>query len=258
MNTRNPSPVLEEALSNIDKAFRSKIISSYVDIKRNCAEARYDAAGISAGKFCEAILRHLQKSIMGAYIPFKDQIGNFADECRKLIVAPKGKSTDSERIVLPRAVIFLYTMRNKRGIGHVGGDVDPNQIDSVLVARTADWILCELIRIHHGMSLEEAQDLVDSISLRELPVIWEVAGKKRVLREGLNTKDQTLLLLYSSADSAVLVEDLFEWVEYSNLSVFKSRVVQDLHKKRFVEFDRETNAVFISPIGSKYVEENIL
>jgi hypothetical protein len=48
-------------------------------------------------------------------------------------------------------------MRNKRGIGHVAGDVDANAIDIATMARTADWIVCELIRINHGLSLEEAQ-----------------------------------------------------------------------------------------------------
>jgi len=258
MSTKKLSPILNAALLKIEKKFRGKISSSYLDLKRNCVEARHDAVGISAGKFCEIILRHLQKRIFGSYIPFKDQIGNFADECRKLIASPKGSSTDSERIVIPRAIVFLYTMRNKRGIGHVGGDVDTNQIDIALVARVADWILCELIRIHHGLSLEEAQDIVDSISERELPVIWEVAGKKRVLKNGVTAKDQILILLYSCPDSAVLVEDLFDWVEYSNLSIFKSRLIKDLHKKRFVEFNKDTETVFLSPTGSKYVEENII
>ena len=48
----------------------------------------------------------------------------------------------------------------------------------------ADWIVCELIRVYHGLSLEEAQDLVDAISVKNIPAIWEVAGKKRVLKKG--------------------------------------------------------------------------
>lgn len=77
-------------------------------------------------------------------------------------------------------------MRGKRGIGHVGGDVEANEIDATTVVRLCDWIICELIRIYHQMSLEEAQALVYTISERNIPDIWEVAGKKRVLRTGLN------------------------------------------------------------------------
>jgi len=160
--------------------------------------------------------------------------------------------------VLPRALNFLYTMRNKRGIGHVGGDVDANAIDVATMARTADWVICELIRINHGVSLEEAQDIVDGISLRQLPTIWEVGGKKRVLKDGLKARDQALLLLYSSPDSAVLLEDLSSWVEYSNPRIFKSSIIKALHKQRFLEFDTDTESVILSPKGSKYVEENLI
>ena len=81
-------------------------------------------------------------------------------------------------------------MRSKRGIGHIGGDVDANGIDIATMARIADWIVCELIRINHGVSLEEAQDIVDGISVRQLPSILDVGGKKRVLKDGLKAKDQ--------------------------------------------------------------------
>lgn len=258
MNTPKHDSFLETALDKIQKKFRDKIISTYIDLKRNCVEARHDAAGLAAGKFCETVIRHIQSTVFGAYIPFNKKIGNFADECRKLIAAPSGTTIESERVILPRALVFLYTMRNKRGIGHIGGDVDANEIDTAVMSRTADWILCELIRIHHKMSLEEAQDLVDSISVRQLPVIWEVAGKKRVLKKGLSASDQVLLILYSTKDTAVLVEDLCDWIEYSKLSVFKSRIVKALHKDRMVEHDKETETVLLSPKGAEHVEAHIL
>ena len=258
MSTPKHNSFLDTALTQIQKKFRDKIISTYLDLKRNFVEARHDAAGLAAGKFCEIVLRHIQNTVVGTYIPFNKKVGNFADECRKLIAAPSGTTTESERVILPRALVFLYTMRNKRGIGHIGGDVDANEIDTAVMARTADWILCELIRIHHGMPLEEAQDLVDSISARQLPVIWEVAGKKRVLKKGLSASDQVLLILYSTKDTAVLVEDLCDWIEYSNLSIFKSRIIKDLHKDRMVEHDKETETVLLSPKGAEHVEAHIL
>jgi len=122
----------------------------------------------------------------------------------------------------------------------------------------ADWVVCELIRVHHGMSLEEAQDLVDSLAVRRIPEIWEVAGKKRVLREGLSARDQTLLLLYSTKDSAVLTEDLITWVEYSNPGVFKATVLGQLHKNRLVEWDTSTETGTLSPKGAREVEERLL
>jgi hypothetical protein len=230
---------------------------TYLALKKNCAESRNEAAGLAAGKFCEVVLRLLQEKVHGNSTPFRAKISNYADECRKLIVAPEKAANESERVVLPRALVFLYTMRNKRGIGHVGGDVDANAIDIAVMARTAAWIVCELIRINHGLSLDEAQDIVDAISVRALPTIWEVAGKKRVLRQELRARDQALLLLYSVQDSAVLFEDLCQWIEYSNPRVFK-KIIRELHKKRLLEFDQESASVTLSPKGVEYIERELL
>lgn len=230
----------------------------YLALKKECAENRYGAAGLATGRLCEVVIRLLQQRIFGTFTPFGTRINNFADECRKLITAPNAAGNESERIVIPRALVFLYTMRSKRGIGHVGGDVDANAIDIATLARISDWIVCELIRINHGLSLEEAQDIVDGISIRQLPVIWEVAGKKRVLRQDLKAKDQALLLLYSSQDSAVLIEDLCAWIEYSNPAVFKGTIIRKLHKERLLEYDEESESLIISPKGAAYVEENLL
>lgn len=257
-NTRKVSPLLDQALAGIPKKFRERLINAYVDLKRNCAESRFDVAGLSCGKLCEVTIRFLQDRITGNSTPFGTKIGNFADECRRLITAPSAGTTESERVLIPRALVFLYTLRNKRGIGHVGGDVDANSIDAAVMSRSADWIICELLRVHHGLSLEEAQSLVDGLSVRELPIVWEVAGKKRVLRDDLSAKEKTLLLLYSSEESTVMLEDLIAWIEYSNPRVFKSAVLKPLHTSRMVEWDRESETVVLSPKGAKLVEDSVL
>ena len=257
-STQKPDALLAQSLSGVPKKFRDRLIENYLELKRNCAESRFDAAGLSCGKLCEVIIRFLQERITGKSTPFGTKITNYADECRRLINAPASSATESERVLIPRALVFLYTLRNKRGIGHVGGDVDANAIDAAIISRGADWIVCELLRVHHGLSLEEAQDFVDRLSVRELPVVWEVAGKKRILREGLSAKDKALLLLYSSAESTVLVEDLISWIEYSNPAVFKSAVLRPLHAARMLEWDGDSDTVVLSPKGAKVVEDTLL
>src|SRR5262249_7365033 len=141
----------------------------------------FDSAGLSSGKFTESIFRFLQHHLTGTYIPFGQHIPNFADESRKLIQLPATSGIESLRIIIPRALVYLYTLRGKRGIGHVGGDVEANAIDAATIVRVADWIICELIRVFHQLSLEEAQAVVDTLSTRNLPIVWEVSGKKRIL-----------------------------------------------------------------------------
>ena len=258
-STSPASPHLDAALTGIpDAKLRGKLIEAYLELKRAHFEARYDLAGLNAGKFCEIALRIAQQRVLGKSVPLGKRIPNFADECRALVTSPTAAAPESIREIIPRALVFLYTVRNKRGIGHVGGDVDANRVDTLTMFQTSDWIVCELVRLFHGFSLEEAQDLVDALSTRQSPLIWEVGGKKRVLRTGLSAAEEVLLLLYADDQMAVLTEDLCSWVEYSNPSVFRKKVLQKLHTDRLVEYDAESELVHLSPKGVAKVESELL
>jgi hypothetical protein len=253
---------VDQALSSIDKKFRAKILSAYKEIKSRYSKAlyslEYDTAGLSAGKFCESVLRFLQQHLTGSSLPFGKHIPNFNDECLKIIGLPKSAGNESLRVLIPRALQLLYTLRGKRGIGHVGGDVEANKIDVETIVRITDWIICELIRIFHNLSLEEAQSIIDSISEKSMPEIWEIAGKKRVLATNLDFKEKTLLLLYQSSNNFEFDTDLFSWVEYSDFSMFRKAILKQLHEKKIIEYDKETDIVYLSPKGIIEVETTIL
>lgn len=100
--------------------------------------------------------------------------------------------------------------------------------------------------------------IVDALAIRQLPDVWEVGGKKRVLRSGLTARQETLLLLYSCAEEVVLVEDLCEWVEYSQVSMFRRNILQALHGDRLIELDDVSGTASLSPKGAAEVERTIL
>ncbi len=257
-STSRSKPPLEQALANVPAQFRTKIVKAFLDVKKRLSEENDESLGLAAGKFCECVLRLLQHEILKSWTPFGQKIPDFTVECRNLVESPKTAGPESLRTVVPRALVFVYTLRNKRGIGHVGGDVDANHIDAMTIARACDWIVCELIRTFHNLSLEEAQDLVDNLAQRNLPEVWNVAGKKRVLRDGLCFKDQVLLLCYVAQENAVFAEDLLSWVEYANVSRFRSAVLGSLHAARLIEYDRDNDQVILSPKGVQEVETRIL
>ncbi len=263
MSITHSSPTLDIALTKIPVVFRKRIITTYLEMKKRYGEAQFnssfDAAGLSSGKFVESVFRFLQHHLTGTYVAFGKQIPNLADEVRKIIQLPAATGIESLRIIIPRALMFMYTVRSKRGIGHVGGDVEANEIDAATIIRVADWIICELIRVFHNLSLEDAQLFLDAISLRNLPEIWEVGGKKRVLRTDLAYSQQVLLLTYTDLQNGVMVEDLHLWTEYKGaIRLFKTNVLSKLHSGRFIEFDKEAGIVFLSPLGAKEVETTIL
>ncbi len=258
MNTGGHSLDLEQALAGLPKRFSGRLLKAYSGLKTAFVEGNFDACGLRAGRFCEVLLRFLQHELTGSYTPFGTRLTNFRGECEKLQQLPSSVGVDSIRIIMPRALSFLYTLRNKRGIGHEGGDIDANEIDAVTAVRVADWCLCELIRVFHSISLEEAQAICDVVAKRAQPQIWEVFGRKRVLDTNLGYTDQTLLFLYSDADVAVPAEDLVVWTEHSNPSVYRRDVLSRLHKQRYVEYDKETQMVLIGPRGIERVEDKIL
>lgn len=256
-STKRPD-ALDKALSGIPKGFRSRIISAYLGIKKAFQEQQPEACGLKAGKFCEVALRFLQQHLIGTHTPFTLKITNFDVECQRLGQSPKTAGPEALRVILPRALAFLYTLRNKRGIGHVGGDVEANIIDAATITRVADWCVCELIRVFHTLSLEEAQALLDAVAARQLPLVWTVSGKKRVLRPGLDYTSQTLLLLYADTSEGVPTDDLLNWVEHSNSAVYRRDVLRRLHKLRLIEYDEDLGMVILSPAGVRRVEEELL
>lgn len=252
------APLLETALSRVPTTLRTRIIDRYGVLKRAYVNAQYDACGLRAGRFAEVMIRILQNELTGSYTPLGQQLRPVDQETAALEQLPKTVGPDSLRVIMPRALAFLYTLRNKRGIGHEGGDVDANEIDAATCVRTADWCLSELIRVVHAVSLEEAQALLDAIAEREVPHVWAIAGVKRVLDPNLSAREQVLVLLYSDPEAAVPVEDLFAWVEYGRQDRFRASVLMPLHRARMVEFDRDTNTILLSPLGATETETTVL
>ncbi len=253
-STSTSLPALEAALADLPKVLQRRLVASYVELKSAWSSRQYDLCGLRAGKFCEVMIRVLQDRLTGSHTPFGQPLTNFAGLCRDLEKQPKSAGVESLRILIPRSLSFVYTLRNKRSIGHVGGDVDANEIDAATALRCVDWCLSELVRVIHTLSLEEAQELLDSIAEREVVTVWAVAGKKRVLKQGMSRTHQTLLLLYSEHETAVAAEDLASWIEAPRLADYRRDVLRPLHRRRFIEFDAETDTAVLSPTGAVEAE----
>jgi hypothetical protein len=199
-------------------------------------------------------------SITGAFASKPAKPPNMVTACRALEQSrpnPHLIGDRSLRILIPRVLLALYEIRNNRGVGHVGGDVDPNFLDATAVVAMVSWVLAELVRIFHGISTIEAQGAVDALTERKHPVIWVVDDIKRVLDPSIKMSDQALLLLHQRP-AWVAEADLLRWTEYTSASMFRTRVLKPLHKKRLIEFDHKGSRARISPTGAKEVEQRIL
>ncbi|MFN3623983.1 MAG: hypothetical protein ACK4TP_07965 [Hyphomicrobium sp.] len=248
------------ALAGLPKGLRGELLAAYQDIMSNYLERRWEPAELNGGKFCEVVYSIVNGVLTGTMPAKASKPANMLTACRALEnVSPDANRVGdrSLRIMIPRLLPVLYEVRNNRGVGHVGGDVVPNHMDAEAVQAMASWVMAELVRIFHGISVDEAKETVDALVERKTPLIWEVGGLKRVLNPELGAKDQVLLFLHHST-GWVAVDDLFKWVEYSNASMFRSAVLKPLHKLRLIEYDADQARARISPKGSKDVEDRLL
>lgn len=249
-----------KALAGIPASLRDPLFRSYQEIVTNFAEHRWEPAELNGGKFCEVVYTILNGIVTGSFPSKPAKPRDMVLACRGLEGTPPqpGRVGDrSLRILIPRVLPALYEIRNNRGVGHVGGDVDPNFMDATAVYGMAGWTLAELIRIFHGISIKEAQETVDALVERKIGLVWEIEEIRRVLDPAMSKGDQALVLLYSRP-SWVAEQDLFVWVEYSTKTLFRRNILEAFHKDRLIEYDAKQRRARISPLGLSQVEQQIL
>ena len=243
-----------EALSAIPSGLRDPLLDEYQTIVQNYLEQRWLPSELHGGRFSETVYTILDGQANKCYAPKPAKPANFADACRKLESNKLPHVPRSFQILIPRMLPALYEVRNNRNVGHVGGDVDPNHMDAVMVLSTANWIMAELVRFFHGLTTAEAQQVVDTLVEVRIPVVWsDGGGVKRVLRPELKLHEQIVLLVAVSVPD-VTAKDLFEWVEYKDKKYFM-RTLRGLHAKRLIEFTEQTEKARILPPGAKFVQD---
>jgi hypothetical protein len=248
-------PVSASALlANLPAGLRTELVQALNKITTNFREGRWEPAELNGGKLCEVVYSIVRGHADGVMPTRSSGPRDMVTACRQL--EQERQLPRSLRIQVPRMLVALYEIRNNRGVGHAGGDVDPNHMDSVAVLYMSKWLVAELIRVFHSVSTAEATEAVDLLVERELPIVWSVDGKKRVLAEKLSQRDRTLLLLYSE-QGAVAETDLRTWVEASNPSSYRRDVLRKAHKDRLLEYDEATHTVRLSPKGARYAEEHL-
>jgi hypothetical protein len=241
-------------LANLPAGLRTELVRALNKITTNFREGRWEPAELNGGKLCEIVYSIVRGHADGVMPARPSKPANMVDACKQL--EREQSLPRSLRIQVPRMLVALYEIRNNRGVGHAGGDVDPNHMDSVAVLYMSKWLVAELIRVFHNVSTAQATEAVDLLVERELPTVWSVDGKKRVLVEKLSQRDKTLLLLYSEP-GAVREADLRTWVEAANASAYRRDVLRKAHSERLLEYDEANRTVRLSPKGARYAEEHL-
>lgn len=240
-------------LSAIPDGLRMPLLAEYQSIIQNFAEHRWSPSELSGGKFCEIVFTILDGHAKSSYSLSPKKPRAFDQACK--LLENNSHVPRSFQILIPRLLPALFEVRNNRGVGHAGGDVDPNHMDAVFVLTSCNWIMAELVRVYHSVSIPEAQDIVDKLVERRTPLLWVSEDMRRVLNPELGLREQILLLL-CTAPGKVSATDLQSWTGYKNGTYFK-KLLREMHANRLVELANDGSTVMILPPGDKIASDLI-
>jgi hypothetical protein len=235
-----------DSLGSVPPGLRKDLLTAFNEIVTNFREHRWEPSELNGGKLCEAVYTIALGHLEGEYPERATKPQNMLAACRALEQWSDGPR--SVRIQIPRIVCALYEIRNNRGVGHAGGDVNPNQMDATVVLYMAKWLVAELVRVLHDVSNDEAVQIVEGLIEREIPLVWNHGEIRRVLQPGLTKKEQVLVLLLPE-HGGVTEAQLLSWMEVRNRAAFRRDVLRPMHRDRLIEFSELQGTARLLPPG---------
>lgn len=169
--------VQEMLQDRFDHAHASAAIEHFQRMLEEFQKRDWEQSCLKGGKFVEAVLKCLWLHVGQTLPPERDfKAGKVMDDLERL---PKGSTSDSIRVTIPRACRFVYDIASNRGARHDPGEIDPNQMDTNVVAGTTSWVLAELVRYsQHGVvDLAAVNLLVEGLTQKRYPFIEEIDGR---------------------------------------------------------------------------------
>jgi len=234
----------------------SEVLDQYVETKRRYYLDDHRPTAVEGGRFCEAVTRVLEWALLGAYTPLGKPLPGLNEKRLNTFFSAQGKP-DGLRVHLPKALCFIYGIRNQRDAAHLGDGIDPNTQDAALVVNTLDWMMAELVRVFHTVTPDEAHEIIAGLITREVPVIEEIDGQP-VCSKQLAVSDRILVFLYRAGrDNGLELKELKRQMRHNHLGNLTT-AVRRLDEKGLVLLHPATNKAHITRNGMREVESRKL
>lgn len=227
------------------------LLEAYFATLKEYRKQNWKYAGNEMGQFIEVARRMIEFMVSAQYTPLTDKLPIFNENTLRTYEQCSPSVETSYRILIPRYLYAMYSIRNKRGIIHKS-EIDPNGMDLAIMLSSAKWILSEMVRLCSNLPFEETSELIESLLEKEQPLFWNTGNAIRVLDIKMDSPSKILCLLYYK-DKQTDTE-LQKAIEYQNSTTFKS-ILKKLHKERKIEYI--SGQCFLSPLGLKEAEKTI-
>jgi len=230
-----------------------QLLETYVEQKRRFHLGDHRPQAVEGGRFCEAGFRIVQHECGLAVTSLGRNLPGITDS----VLAQFESATsapDSARFHIPRALKSIYNIRNKRDAAHLADGIDPNLQDATLIVANMDWVMAELVRIHHGVPATEAQKIIEDLVTREVPAVQEIAGQPVILTD-LQPREQALLMLYRAGADGQTIDEMLGYLR-TRRDHLTDRLKKMQEKKRVLL--HKNGRVYITYRGMREVEERRL
>lgn len=212
MSSTSRATIRAGFVTPLDPKLVDELLDAYEEAKENYYLGGLRLSAVEGGRFCEAAFRLLQQRAFGKF----DRLGKSLKTetiIQDLANVPAAGQPPSVRLHIPRALRVVYDVRSNRDAVHLGDGIDPNLQDATLVVGVLDWVLAEFVRLHHNVTPDEAQRMVDDLVTRNAPVIEDFGGFLKVLRADLTAAPRCLVLLYQRGSEGATFDEVSSWVK---------------------------------------------
>ena len=214
----------------------SATLDHFSDLASTYQTGDWEHCIAKAAKFIEAVLKAL-------FV----HVGQTPPKGRKFKVDPiithlgqmqDGSFDDTIRLTIPRACRFIYDIASNRGARHDQDEVDANEMDASVVVPTCSWILAEMIRYSQksAVDMNQAKDIVDSLSSRKYPLIEEVDGRVYFHHANTSAFDVAVLALNYHHPKRIAEKNLITTVQRHGFKKANARMAVRRIRK-FVDDD---------------------
>lgn len=199
---------------------------------------------LNAGDFIEATVRILQWLATGKNTPLGKTLPPMPSWVQNM---ENSTLNDSLRITIPKLINAMYTVRSRRGVSHIAGEVSANKVDAMLLLTTSRWILAEFVRLYHKTSHDEAQRAVDLLALADTPIIEDFEGVNRVITaHALTIPTQILLLLLNAGATELKLDNMVSSIKGTPPAIKKA--ARRLHDKKYAHIYSD-NRIVLTGLG---------
>jgi hypothetical protein len=229
----------------LDAGLVHALLSHYREMKRAFFVENWEQVGVRGGKFVEAVFGLLELIVTG------NRTGAKPNHLLKVLESSSSSAHRSFKMTIPRVAYGVYEIRSNRDMAHLSLEIDSNRMDGIFVVSACDWVLAELTRLCLATHPSEAEQMIQRIVERPVPLVEEIDGDIVVHDPSLPWEDQVILALSKKDPERVDNAQLRDWLK-PDRDLLISKALEQLEQRR--EVHRNADGSTLTSTGRRRAE----